>query len=464
MKSSIKLRSKPPVAIIPRVEDGPGVNDNVPAMLPGHQLSDLEGVPRQPAAESVVYYNRVTLIESFPAHPKQEPDKAADVPVMEAKREAKVSIVKPGKRRVAIACLCSFVFHAAVFAALVMTFVVTPEEPQEEAGEVVSVIMLGSDADEQAAGEESKEPEQVVADAVHPDTVQPTETKPEQVHPVEPQPTEAQPTEITQAVQPTEAQQPQPDEVQPAQPEVSQVSPETVVTPEPEVMASTAPAESTVVQPMATQVPETVQPEAQPPQPAEVQPSVQPVEAAEVQPEPQVPEEVVTPTEKPPVPKPPVEKPKVAAKKEPPKPEPPKQAKVKSGSRGQDEEDTKKGASTGSETAQSDQNSEGAANRSGWGSAAVANYPGKVQSRIRRSVRIPTEYKRMTGNLRVLVKLTINASGDVASLSLARSSGIPDLDQAVLDGVRRAAPFPSLPPEWGKPSWTFTQEVQVTGP
>jgi protein TonB len=48
-------------------------------------------------------------------------------------------------------------------------------------------------------------------------------------------------------------------------------------------------------------------------------------------------------------------------------------------------------------------------------------------------------------------------------LSVARSSGIPELDQAVVDGVRRAAPFPPLPAEWGKPVWTFTQEVQVTG-
>jgi protein TonB len=455
MKSAIKVRSKRATAVIPRVEDGPGVNDNVPARLPGHELSDLEGVPRQPAAESVVYYNRVTLIESFPAHPADEPGEATDVPAMEAKRETKRARAKPGKGRVAVACICSFLFHAAVFAALVTTFVVTPAEPEEEAGQVVSVIMLGnSDADEQAAGEENKEPEQVVADAVQPETVQPTEAEPEEVQPAEPQPTETQQAETAQAVQPTAAPpQQQPEEVQPAQPEVSQVSPETVVTPEPEVMTSTVPAEPTVVQPMATQVPEAVKPEAQPPQPADVQPSVQPVETAEVQPEPQASAPVATPVEKPPV-----ARPKEVVKKQPPK-----KAKVNSGSQGQSEEDAKRGSAEGLETAQSDQNSQSAASRIGWGSAAVANYPGKVQSRIRRSVRVPTEYKRMTGNLMVRVRLTISAGGDVASLSLARSSGIPELDQAVIDGVRRAAPFPPLPPEWGKPSWTFAQEVQVTG-
>jgi protein TonB len=49
----------------------------------------------------------------------------------------------------------------------------------------------------------------------------------------------------------------------------------------------------------------------------------------------------------------------------------------------------------------------------------------------------------------------------LASLSLARSSGIADFDNAAMDGVRRAAPFPPLPPQWGKPSWSFTQEVQA---
>jgi protein TonB len=63
----------------------------------------------------------------------------------------------------------------------------------------------------------------------------------------------------------------------------------------------------------------------------------------------------------------------------------------------------------------------------------------------------------------VRVRLTIGGSGAISGLSVARSSGIPELDQAVVDGVRRAAPFPPLPAEWGKPSWSFTQEVQVTG-
>ena len=60
-------------------------------------------------------------------------------------------------------------------------------------------------------------------------------------------------------------------------------------------------------------------------------------------------------------------------------------------------------------------------------------------------------------------RLTIGASGDLSGLSIARSSGIPELDQAVVEGIRRAAPFPRLPVEWGKPVWSFSQDVQVTG-
>jgi len=59
--------------------------------------------------------------------------------------------------------------------------------------------------------------------------------------------------------------------------------------------------------------------------------------------------------------------------------------------------------------------------------------------------------------------VVIGGDGSLTGLSVARSSGIPELDQAVVSGVQRASPFPPLPSEWGKPSWTFTQEVQVTG-
>jgi protein TonB len=414
------------------VADG-GVNDNNPGMHPGHELSDLHNVSRQPAAEAVIHYTRQAQISSFPQDPRSASTGDAAAPPMDARVEMPAGRSHGRKLGVTAACIGSCIFHGALVAALLLGFVVTPQAPVEEAGEVVSVIMLGdSEMDQQSSGEEDAEPkpEEIVAEAVQPETTQqPTEVQPE-TPPVDPQP-----------VAPTQ--------------EVTRVSPENVTAVEPEILTSQAPAETSVVQPMATEVPTEVPPEVPPETPTtpEEVTAVQPTETAEIPPEP---ETVPTPEPKP-VAQKPVEKPKPVEKKQPPK-----KAAVQAGSRGENKQDSRRGAADGVEAA-SDQDSRSAGSRSGSGSAAVANYPGKVQSKIRRSIKVPSEYKRMASSLSVRVRLTIGGSGALSSLSVARSSGIPELDQAVVDGVRRAAPFPPLPAEWGKPSWSFTQELQVTG-
>ncbi|MBO9196078.1 TonB family protein [Rhizobium sp. 16-449-1b] len=414
------------------VADG-GVNDNNPGMHPGHELSDLRNVARQPAAEAVLHYTRQAQISSFPQDPRSASNGHAAAPLMDASVEMPAA-TRPhrGKLGVTAACIGSFIFHSALAIALIVGVVVTPEQPEEEAGETVSVIMLGdSDLDQASSGEETAEPqpEEIVAEQVQPETAQqPTEVQPD-AQPVDPQP-----------VAPTQ--------------EVTRVSPENMTAVEPEVLTSQVPAETSVVQPMATEVPTEVQPEVTetpPATPEDVTP-VQPTETAEIPPEP---ETVPTPDPKP-VAQKPVEKPKPVEKKQPPK-----KVVTRSGSQGENKQDSRRGASDGVDQA-SDQDSRSAGNRGGSGSAAVANYPGKVQSKIRRSVRVPSEYRRMNAAMSVRIRLSINGSGGVSSLSVARSSGIPELDAAVVDGVRRAAPFPPLPAEWGKPIWTFTQEVQVT--
>ncbi|WFR99797.1 energy transducer TonB family protein [Rhizobium tumorigenes] len=448
MTSPAKSRSRPFAGIDPRM--GAVVNDNTPPTFPAHELLGLDELPRPPAAEAVVHYARLTRIASYPAHPDAAAEAGTAAPPIDPLPDVPRS-VRAGTRTASLAAsLCSLLFHVAVFSALMTAVVTLPEDPVEDAGDSVSVVMLGNgDADQQASGEENKEPpkpDEIVAEAV-----QPSKTETAEVTPVEPQQTEPAP-----AVQPSEPvpEAIQPDPVQPTQ-ALSQVSPETVVSQEPEVLAAQVPAEPTVVQPQASEVPlEETKPPAAPPSDAATTP-VPPVPAspAEIIP----PEETVKPIEKP-TPPPKVQKPKEVVKKPPPK-----AAKLKSGSKGENEQDSKRGSSEGTETARSDSNSAAVGNRQGSGSAAVANYPGKVQSRIRRSVRPPSQYRRMTAPLTVRVQLTVGASGELTSLSVARSSGVPEIDNVALDGVRRAAPFPSLPPEWGKPSWTFTQEVQVTG-
>lgn len=427
---AVSAKSKSRVILVEEPVAEGGMNDNNPGMHPGHELSDLRNVPRQPAAEVSIHYARLALIEPFPQDPQSASNTVVAAPSMDATVEKEES-AKPRQRDVVMACLSSFACHAAVIAILVVGFVVTPHDPVEEAGEVVSVIILGdSEADQAAAGEKAEEPqpEQIVAESVQTQTIRPTTVTPTETEPTEP---------VT--VAPTQ--------------EVTRVSPENVVAVEPEVLTSLSPAETSVVQPMATEVPAEVLAETHPiaqAAPEEVKP-VQPMETVTVAPEPDKPT---------PEPKPKAEKP---ATKPVEKKELPKKAKPSAGSGGENKQDSKKGSAEGAETATSNQNSRGSGSSGGAGSAAVANYPGKVQARIRRSVRVPSEYKRMSASMSVRVRLAIGASGDLNGLSIARSSGIPELDQAVVEGIRRAAPFPPLPTEWGKPVWSFSQDVQVTG-
>ncbi|NLS15420.1 TonB family protein [Rhizobium sp. P40RR-XXII] len=397
-----------------------GLNDNYPSVLPGHELAGLEGVPRPPVGEAVAHYSRVTEISSFPDNPSEAASvETAERLPMDALPERRREAIAGRKTSLLFSGMGSCLFHAVIVAVLLLTFVATPEDAQEEAGDSVSVIMIGnSDADQMAAGEETPqtEPEQVTAEAVQPQTVQPTEVTPEETQP--PQPDIVQPQEV-------ETQQ-----AQTAEP-VEQAQPTTVVPEQPQILATQVPAETTVVQP------------AEPVQPVETEV----VEAQPVEP----PAAVATPVEKPK----PIEKPKEVKRPVA------KVAKAKSGSLGESREDTKRGAADGIEAAQADTNSQVNARRTGSGDAAVANYKGKIQSRIRRYVqRVSSKYEK---GLILVVNLTIGSGGELRSLSLTRSSGDSALDQAVMEQIRNAAPFPPLPSEWGRPTWPFMQAVQVGG-
>ncbi|PDT02594.1 hypothetical protein CO666_18645 [Rhizobium chutanense] len=439
MAISAKSRSRQ-VLIAEPDADG-SLNDNMPGMHPGHELPELRNAQLQPAGEAVIHYTRFAQISSFPDHPEAEPAAPAAAPPMDAAVEKQEDEKKPVRRRVALTCVGSFLFHAGLVVALSMFMPTPPNEAIEDAGEAVSVVVYGdSDVDQTSAGdpELERQPEQVASEEVEPDTVQSEKA-----------------TELDATTVPSEQIQPM-ETVQSVQ-EVTRASPETVVAAEPEVLVSESPAESFVAQPMATAVPEQPTPDiVQAMVPEEVMPTA--VRPTEVPPEKVKPVEVSPEPDKPaPKPKPKAEKPKPVEKKQTQK-----KAKPAGGKEGSDREDSRKGVVNGQDGPQTDGMSTTTGGTDGMGSAAVANYPGKIQKRIRRAVRVPDEYKNTSGGMTVRVQLTINGTGRVASVAVARSSGIAELDKAVLDGVRRAAPFPPLPSEWGKPSWTFTQEVQVT--
>jgi periplasmic protein TonB len=83
------------------------------------------------------------------------------------------------------------------------------------------------------------------------------------------------------------------------------------------------------------------------------------------------------------------------------------------------------------------------------GNAAASNYPGEVLRRIQR-----TRQARSPARGQVLVAFRVDDRGALASLTVARSSGHPGLDQTALDHIRRAAPFPP-PPNGAERQFSF---------
>ncbi|WP_052161471.1 TonB family protein [Hoeflea sp. BAL378] len=171
-----------------------------------------------------------------------------------------------------------------------------------------------------------------------------------------------------------------------------------------------------------------------------------------------------------PVPRP--EPPQAAtAKPKPPAPAPKKAAKTEPRKAKADRE-TRRAASKpaktgdgGKQAATASRSSSGtaAAKRSAAaGNAAVSNYPGKIASKLRRSLRYPREARRQGIRGDVVVSFVVTGNGGVSSIRIARSSGSPVLDGAAADAVRRAAPFPPIPADAGRSSWPFSVPLGFT--
>lgn len=57
------------------------------------------------------------------------------------------------------------------------------------------------------------------------------------------------------------------------------------------------------------------------------------------------------------------------------------------------------------------------------------------------------------------VQFTVSAGGSASGIRVVSSSGNPVFDNAAIETVQRAAPFPAIPPESGKSEWTFTMPL-----
>lgn len=210
------------------------------------------------------------------------------------------------------------------------------------------------------------------------------------------------------------------------------------------------------------QVAEPVPPEQTPVAPETPEAAAAERELAEVEPE-EPEEEVVAMVPVPrPTPRPHYEPPEKSAPRQAkaPAPAPKKAARPpaqthaerSTGSGGRDSRDARRGASDGGRTASTA--SRGAARVDQAGNAAASNYPGKILARLRRALRYPREARRERLRGEVRVAFTVSRNGAVGAIRVVRSSGSPILDQAAVETVRRAAPFPAIPD--GRSSWPFT--------
>jgi protein TonB len=94
------------------------------------------------------------------------------------------------------------------------------------------------------------------------------------------------------------------------------------------------------------------------------------------------------------------------------------------------------------------------------GQANASAYSATVLAHLQR-YRIYPDQARAAGITGVsTVRFTLGAGGNVISVSLAGSSGQGVLDQAALAMVKRASPFPPIPPSLGRGSMSFAAPVR----
>lgn len=319
-----------------------------------------------------------------------------------------------------------------------------PEPPVQEAGSPaieVDLAALGFTTSDQVSAGETTE------------TAQPVESDAAELVPHETTQTEtATPVETARAVETPRVERAEPVE-EPARP--------VEVTPQEPVRSETAPSPSPRLAEAASEVEIAARPptETEPETAVDIE-AAQPLEPETVEP---VEEEVAAIVNVPlPTPRPEYTPPAPRAepqRTERPRREQPRQQAQRpaAGNQGQNQADARRGSSQGSAQGRAANETAGNQRNSAAGNAAVSNYPGQVRRKLTRAVRY-----RGRDRGEVLVSFTVSQSGGVTSARISRGSGSANLDQAALDAIRRAAPFPPIPSEAGRASWDFQLPVSFT--
>ncbi len=82
--------------------------------------------------------------------------------------------------------------------------------------------------------------------------------------------------------------------------------------------------------------------------------------------------------------------------------------------------------------------------------ALLTQYAAGVKAAILAQKFYPPAAERLGQSGSVKVSFSLDAGGGLAGVSVKSSSGFDELDNAALDAVRRAAPFPAIPTETGR--------------
>lgn len=298
--------------------------------------------------------------------------------------------------------------------------VLEPVDPTETSPEAVPTVM------ETTQPVEMPPVQTAMAAPAEPVPVQPaiSVTQPAAIAPVEPT-VQPEPTKATEQVQTAYAATREPTEaLAPASP-VKAVEAATAA----EVQAS-----ETVAALEAVPLPSA--------RPVEPTKAAEPVRVAAVDPAPELPRrEPLKPQVQP-------------AKKKKPEQAKKKPAPQAPGNGGQSQAEARKGTAAGRTEGEQAEAGESRGKAMREGNASASNYPGKVVSKLRRSLRYPAEAKRQKIRGEVHVAFTVSSGGGVSGVRVVRSSGSPVLDRAALDTVQRAAPFPPIPD--GRANWPFT--------
>lgn len=92
-------------------------------------------------------------------------------------------------------------------------------------------------------------------------------------------------------------------------------------------------------------------------------------------------------------------------------------------------------------------------------SVSPEKWQSQLNAHLNRNKRYPSDARRQRQEGIPLLQFTIDASGDVLSARISRSSGFPALDQAAIDMVNRASPVPAPPASMAKSRLTLTVPV-----